>query len=134
MGIVVVRRRPGFDLDPVGARALLSLQVVAIATTVIFFGAGAVTSITGDQDPDLPVKIWILPAIAALVVLIVCRDPRRRVPELSYTISAAAGVPAFFTALSFVDGVDPVLTTTFAVGVLTLALSYLWRGEREVRR
>lgn len=126
----MVTRRPASESDATGTRALLVLRVAAVATTVIFFGAGAVTSVSGDHEPDLPLEIWIVPAVAALVVLIVCREQRRRVPELSYTISTAAGVPVFLTGLSFIDGVDPVLTTTFVVGVVTLALSYLWRGEQ----
>lgn len=129
-----VTRRGATGYDPAGAHALTVVQVVAIATTLVFFGSGAVTSVTGDQQPDLPVRIWILPAIAALVVLIVCRDPQRRVPELSYTISAAAGVPTFLAALSFIDGVDPFLTGTFLIGVVTLVLSYLWRGDRGTHR
>jgi hypothetical protein len=107
---------------------------VAIATTVLFFGAGALTTVFGDHNPDLPVEIWILPAAAALAVLVLRRDPRKRSPELSYTIYAAAGLPAFLTGLSFVDGVDPVLTATFVLGVLTLVLAYFWRGGRAATR
>lgn len=111
----------------VGARALLALRISAVLAAVVCFGWGAITAFGGDPDP--PFQVWVLPVVTALVVLILCRDPSLRVPELSYTIFAAAWLGLVISGLAFLVGVDPFFTVMFCLCVVTLTLSHLWRGE-----
>ncbi len=118
------------ELPPaaVGARALLALRISAVVATVVCFGWGAITALGGDADP--PFQVWVLPVVTALMALILCRDPNLRVPDLSYTIFAAAWLGLVISGLAFLVGVDPFFTVMFCLCVVTLTLSYLWRGGR----
>lgn len=116
----------------IGRRALVVLRATGILTTIVFFGSGAVTAITGDVKA--PLAVWLIPAVAALVVQVVCREPDRRVPELSYTIGVAAGIPAWIGGMGLLLGnFEPVPIATFVIGAAALALAYLWRGQRGSR-
>ena len=83
------------------------------------------------------VEIWVLPAIASLVAIIICRRPaRRRVYYLRECINAAGVLGLLAGGIGLTGGLDrpPYALAIFGValvcGLTTLILHFIWRTPR----
>lgn len=127
----------------VGRQTLLALRITVICTAVLFatFGILADPDIVGLQSRYIGMAtgaVWVLPGVAGLVAVIVCRRPaRRQVDWLTHSIfcsgwaaiaAGGMGVAAGFYGAPLV--MVAVCGVSVVCGIATLVLLYLWRTPR----
>jgi hypothetical protein len=125
----------------VGQQALQAIHVAAITAVLILTTCGMLSDpkVGGIKSRTLDMMIpaaWVLPAVTALVVIIVCRRPvRRQVYWLRESINAAAILGILAGGIGVVSQHAPFALTvvcgvTLVCSVTTLVLHYLWRTQR----
>lgn len=128
MDPVAVRRGPSQADVMVRERAVLALFAVIVGTAVVFFGVGAISVFV---DVRAPGEAMGLPGVAALVVLIICRQPNRRDQSLSRTILYATGLSALFGAIGVIAWPGPIQGAYWAAVLACVtacwALFFRWR-------
>ncbi|MGH3874369.1 MAG: hypothetical protein ACRDSR_23190 [Pseudonocardiaceae bacterium] len=126
-----------------GQRALLALRAVAIVAVIVFAVCGILV------DPDIvgiesrylgatTAAVWVLPSVAALVVMIVCRRPAcRQVFWLREVINVTAGTGVLAGGIGVIAGfygAPPALVVLCWIsvlsGVATFVLHYTFRTRR----
>jgi peptidoglycan/LPS O-acetylase OafA/YrhL len=110
------------DSAAFGARVLLTVRVVLLATILSYFGLDLF-------GVDIPVEIWLIPAVVAFVALVVCRRRERRVRDMSGLIFLS-GVMAVVVGVPGTSEGEPFMIATLAIGVVILILSVVWRPRR----
>ncbi len=125
----------------VGQRTLLILRVIGILTTIVFCAIGILAEPRGlgiieyTSIGIVAAAVWALPGVAALVAVIVCRRPRRRVNGMTQSVIASTMLPIIAGGIGLAAGRDEPLALVVACGVaLVCGLSaaiiyYRWRAR-----